>query len=153
MSEEHRHIRVHIDRVERESPNPTSADALYDLGKVREHYHLYREARGNQEDQLIPRGPEEIHLVQDEHFYSAEDHKAGIRIVVNARQETVYQHRLSYEQVVKLAYPTPPSNEVIGYNVSFYRGHEHKPEGHLTAGQTVRICNGMVFNVTPINRS
>jgi len=153
MEHEYQRLRVHIDRRPHESPNPTTGEALYALGKIHEGFVLYRETQGNHEDHLIVRGHEEIHIVEDEHFYSAEDHKKGIRIVVNAREEIVYHHRLSYEQVVKLAYPTPPSDEVIGYNVTFYKGHEHKPEGHLTAGQRVRICNGMIFNVTPINRS
>ena len=149
----HHHVRIHIDRVPHESPNPTTADALYCMGNVREHYVLYREAEGDHEDQPVPRGHEEVHLTEQEHFYSAEDHKKGIRIVVNAREEVVYRHRLSYEQVVKLAYPTPPSPEVIGYIVTYYKGHEHQHQGDLTAGSSVRICNGMVFNVTPTNRS
>jgi hypothetical protein len=146
-------VRIHIDRVRHDCSNPTTNEELYVLGKVHKDYHLYREARGDHEDQLIPRDREQIRLTEDEHFYSAEDHKKGIKIIVNARQDTVYHHRISYEQVVKLAYPTPPSNEVIGYTVTFYKGHEHKHEGHLTAGQRVRVCNGMVFNVTPVNRS
>jgi hypothetical protein len=107
----------------------------------------------NQEDQIVPRGHETIHLSEDEHFYSAEDHKKGIKIVVNAREKTVHRHRLSYEQIVKLAYPTPPSENTIGYTVTFYKGHEDHHEGHLEAGESVRIHNGMIFNVTPINRS
>jgi hypothetical protein len=146
-------VRIHIDRVAHESPNPTTADALYALGKVREHHVLYREVEGDREDQPILRGQEKVHLSEDEHFYSAEDHKKGIRIVVNAREETVYQHRLSYDQIVKLAYPTPPSPEVIGYVVTYYKGPEHQHQGDLTSGKSVRICNGMVFNVTPTNRS
>lgn len=153
MSSQDHGVRIHLDRRPYESPNPTTGEALYVLGKVHEGFILYREAQGNHEDQPVPRCDEAIHLVEDEHFYSAEDHHKGIRIIVNAREEIVHHHRLSYEQVVALAYPTPPSREVIGYNVTFYKGHEHKPEGHLTAGQRVRICNGMIFNVTPINRS
>jgi len=152
-SEHHHDVRIHIDRVRLESPNPTPSDALYALGKVREHYELYREAQGDHEDQHVPRGREEIHLTEDEHFYSAEDHKKGIRIIVNAREEIVHRHRLSYDQVVKLAYPTPPSPEVIGYIVTFYKGPEHHPQGDLTEGMSVHIRNGMVFNVTPNNRS
>ena len=146
-------VRIHIDRLPHESANPTTADALYALGKVREHHELYREAQGDHEDAPVPRGQETIHLTEDEHFYSAEDHKKGIKIIVNARQETVYRHRLSYEQVVKLAFPTPPPGDIVGYTVTYYKGHEHQHEGTLTAGKSVRVCNGMIFNVTPTNRS
>jgi len=150
---EHHRVRIHIDRVRHESEDPTTHDALYALGKVHKHHHLYREAKGDHEDTLIGRGPESILLKEDEHFYSAEDHNKGVRIIVNAREEIVYRHRLSYEQIVKLAYPTPPSPEVIGYIVTFYKGHELHHQGDLTEGKSVRICNGMVFNVTPNNRS
>jgi hypothetical protein len=152
-TEGHHLLRVHIDRRAHESPNPTTGEALYVLGKVHEEFILYREARGNEEDQPVSRAAENVHLTEDEHFYSAEDHKKGIRIIVNAREEIVHRHRLSYEQVVKLAYPTPPSPDVIGYIVTFYKGHEHQHQGDLTAGKSVRICNGMIFNVTPTNRS
>lgn len=146
-------VRIHIDRVPHDSPNPTTHDELYALGKVHKDHHLYREATGDHEDVLIRRGPEAIHLKEDEHFYSAEDHAKGVRIIVNAREDIVHQHRISYGQVVKLAYPTPPSPEVIGYIVTFYKGPEHHPQGDLTEGMSVRIRNGMVFNVTPNNRS
>jgi hypothetical protein len=152
--EEASHVRVHIDRKPYDSPNPTNGQALYDLGKVYEHHILlYREMRGDQEDQPVLRDHERVCLEEDAHFYTAEDHKKGVRIIVNAREEIVYQHRMSYEQIVKLAYPTPPSPDVVGYLVTFYKGHEHQREGDLVAGQSVRICNGMVFNVTPNNRS
>jgi hypothetical protein len=150
---EHHGVRIRIDRMAYESPNPTTADALYILGKVSEHHVLYRELQGDHEDQPVPRGQEEVQLSEDEHFYSAEDHKQGIKIIVNAREEIVYRHRLSYEQVVKLAYPSPPSPDVIGYVVTYFKGHEHQPQGDLTAGRSVRIYNGVVFNVTPTNRS
>ena len=153
QAEHRQEVRIHIDRVQHESPSPTTADALYALGKVQDHHHLYREVHGDQEDQVVPRGHEVVQLIEDEHFYSAEDHKKGIRIIVNAREEILYRHRLSYDQVVKLAYPTPPSGDVIGYTVTYYKGHEHQHEGHLTEHQTVHIRNGMIFNVTPINRS
>lgn len=161
MSENHEHeaehrkeVRIHIDRRPHESPNPTTGDSLYALGKVQDHHHLYREVQhGDEEDQVVPRGQEVIHLIEDEHFYSAEDHKKGIKIIVNAREKTVHRHRLSYEQIVKLAYQTPPSENTIGYTVTFYKGHEHHHEGHLESGENVRVHNGMIFNVTPINRS
>jgi len=152
-TETHRRVRIHIDRVPHESHNPTTGDDLYALGHVHSHHHLYRQVQGDHEDQLVPRGNEKVHLTQDEHFYSAEDHKKGITIVVNTRDEKVYRHRLSYEQVVKLAYPKPPAPDVVGYRVTYFKGHEHNHKGELRPGQSVRICEGMVFDVTPTNRS
>ena len=62
-------VRIHIDRTPYRSPNPTDGDALYALGNVKPGFDLYQEVEGNEEDRLVPRGKEKIHLDQDEHFY------------------------------------------------------------------------------------
>jgi hypothetical protein len=70
---EHRHeVRIHIDRKPYQSPNPTTGAALYTLGQVPPGYELFREVRGDQEDEPITNGPGAIHLVEDQHFYSAQ---------------------------------------------------------------------------------
>jgi hypothetical protein len=72
--EKHRHVRIHIDGERHQSPDPTTHEALYTLGDVPAHEELYREARGDVEDQPLPRNNEKIHLKEDEHFYSREPH-------------------------------------------------------------------------------
>jgi len=72
-SNEHEHeVRIHIDRKPYQSPNPTTGAALYALGKVPTGYELFREVRGDQEDEPIPNGAGAIHLKEDQHFYSAQ---------------------------------------------------------------------------------
>ena len=60
-------VRIHIDEQRYESPNPTTGEALYLLGKVAPGSDLYREVEGNREDQPVWDGGE-IHLAEDEHF-------------------------------------------------------------------------------------
>ena len=51
-TKKHEHeTRVHIDRHPYESPNPTTGAALYALGKVPAGFQLYREAKGDTEDE------------------------------------------------------------------------------------------------------
>jgi hypothetical protein len=146
-------VRIHIDRHAYESPNPTTGAALYALGKVPAGFQLYREVQGDQEDEPIHNDNEKEHLTKDEHFYSKEDRHKGFDIIVNAEQHHVEKKRVSFEQIVKLAFPTPPPGANILFTVTFYNGPKTNPEGVLTAGQTVKVKNGMVFNVKATDRS
>jgi hypothetical protein len=146
-------VRIHIDRHPYESPNPTTGGALYILGKVRDGFQLYREATGNEEDEPIHNDDEKERLKQDEHFYSKKERHKGFDIVVNAEEHHVEKKRITYEQVVKLAFPTPPAGQNIHFTVTYYNGPKANPEGTLTAGQTVKVKNEMVFNVKATDRS
>lgn len=67
----HHDVKIIIDRQHLESPTPTTGAALYMLGKVAPDYTLYRETPGPKEDEPIPNSPKEIHLQEDEKFYSS----------------------------------------------------------------------------------
>lgn len=74
-------------------------------------------------------------------------------IIVNAQEKVVMVKELTYEEVVKLAYPTPPSGENVVITVTYRRGAGTKPEGTLVAGESVKIKEGMIFNVRATDRS
>jgi hypothetical protein len=65
-------VRIHIDRKPQMSPRVTTHAALYVLGQVANGYELFREVRGDREDEPIPNNQTEIHLKEDQHFYSAQ---------------------------------------------------------------------------------
>jgi hypothetical protein len=64
--------KVHIDRKPYHSPTPTTHSALYVLGKVPTGYELFLEVQGDEEDKPIPNDGTEIHLKENQHFYSAQ---------------------------------------------------------------------------------
>ena len=73
MSEHEPHeVRIHIDRKPHMSPRVTTHAALYVLGEVPTDYELFREVRGDHEDEPIPNNQHEIRLKEDQHFYSAQ---------------------------------------------------------------------------------
>jgi hypothetical protein len=73
-------------------------------------------------------------------------------IIVNLEPKTVESREVSYEQVVKLAYPTPPSPETR-YTVT-YRKAEKPHEGSLAPGQSVEVKkDGTIFNVKATGKS
>lgn len=142
-------VRIHIDREPYPSPSPTTGAALYALGHVAAHRDLFREVGGDEEDELIPRDAEHIVLKHDEHFYS----QKIFGIIVNAQKKEVVETKLSFDEVVKLAYPIPPDGQNIMFTITYRKGPKQNPKGSLVESQTVRIKNGMIFDVTPTDRS
>ena len=148
-----REVRIHIDRKPYQSPDPTTGGALYALGTVPNGFQLYREVQGNNEDEPIHNDNDREHLTADEHFYTNAEQHGGFDIIVNAEQHHLEKKRTSFEQIVKLGFPTPPSGQNILFTVTYYNGPKVNPDGVLTANKTVKIKNGMVFNVKATDRS
>ena len=149
---EHRHeVRIHIDQHQYESPNPTTGAALYALGNVPAGLELYREVSGDREDTPIENGPETVQLKPDEHFHSGQP--KTYRIYVNGEEKVVTTKRLTFAEIVTLAFPTPPTGDNILFTISYEDGPRPNPAGSLTAGGTVKIKDGMIFNVTPTDKS
>lgn len=72
-------------------------------------------------------------------------------IVVNGREKVTTERELSFSQIVTLAgLPVGPSTL---FTVTYRRGEGNRPEGTLVNGQTVKIKDGMIFNVTATNKS
>jgi Multiubiquitin len=143
-------VRIHIERTPYRSPNPTYGDALYDLGNVKSGFDLYQEVEGNEEDRLVPRGKEKIHLDEDEHFYSMHPHKKVFTIILNGREKEVDHKVVSFAEVVALA--NLPGDENTIFTVTYKKGRRGA-EGAMVDGDTVKIKNGMIFNVTPTSKS
>lgn len=80
-------------------------------------------------------------------------HDKDFTIIVNAQEKQVTGKELSFEQVVALAFPDGPRGGNRIYTVTYRRGEGKKPEGTLVAGESVKIKEGMIFNVTPTDKS
>jgi hypothetical protein len=76
-----------------------------------------------------------------------------IKIFVNTRPKKISQRRLSYMEVVKLAYPDGPYGENYVYTVDYLKGPPADPEGSLVDGDSVEIKNGMRFDVSFTDKS
>lgn len=149
QSEVKHEVRIHINRQPYESPNPTTGAALYALGQIGAHQELFEEIGGDREDELIPNDGTKVHLKQDEHFYSQKD----FVIIVNGQKKTVTTKAVTFDEIVKLAFPTPPSGANILYTVSYEDGPKVNPQGSLKEGGTVKVKDGMIFNVTATDKS
>lgn len=75
-----------------------------------------------------------------------------VTIYVNTRPHEVAKDEISFDEVVKLAYPSTPPGGNIAYSVMYERGHGGK-EGTLVAGESVKVKDRMRFDVTATDRS
>jgi len=149
--ERSRQVRIHMDQKPYHSPDPTTGAALYALAGVAPGLELYREVQGNLEDEPIENGPEIVHLGQDEHFHTGQPKVYNIK--VNGRKKTVTEKRLSFDQLVDLAFNPRPVGPNIMFTIKYGHGPKANREGELQPGESVKIKEGMVFSVTPTDRS
>jgi len=78
------------------------------------------------------------------------DHKP-VTIIVNGREKEWTEKRITFKQVVTLAFGTYEENELIVYTVTYkYKSHK---EGTMVAGDEVKVHEGMIFNVTRTDKS
>ena len=82
-----------------------------------------------------------------------EGHGKQVTIIVNAREKTVDDKEISFDELVRLAFETPPTGENIVFTITYRKGQGNKPDGTLTEGATVKVKEGMIFNVTPTDKS
>jgi hypothetical protein len=80
-------------------------------------------------------------------------HHKEFTIIVNGRQKVVTSRELSFTEIIALAFDPIPTGQYIVFTVTYRRGHGHKPEGTLIEGETVKIKDGMIFNVTATDKS
>ena len=72
------------------------------------------------------------------------------KITVNGTEKPVEQEVLTFDEVVRLEFPSPTPGTI--YLVTFEKAKEPK-EGELLEGQSVEIKNGTEFDVTDSGRS
>jgi hypothetical protein len=74
-------------------------------------------------------------------------------IIVNGRPKVHQGKWITFEQVVELAFGASGNDGRTIYTITYSKGEDSKPKGTLTTGEKVRVKDGMIFNVTPTNKS
>lgn len=85
--------------------------------------------------------------------HEGQGHTKEFTIIVNGRQKVVTAKELSFAEVVVLGFDNPPTGPNIVFTVTYTRGEGNKPGGTLVEGETVKIKEGMIFNVTATDKS
>jgi hypothetical protein len=81
----------------------------------------------------------------------APGHNKTFSIIVNGRPREVSDHKLTYLQVVQLAFPGEQPSEGVVYTVTY--SNPHGRDGSLVEGQNVVIKDGTIFNVDRTDKS
>jgi hypothetical protein len=74
-------------------------------------------------------------------------------IVEGTPHEWPKDEKITFEQVVLWVYPDYSASDGRAYTVTFERGEGNKPEGQLIKGGSVKVKEGMVFNVSRTGES
>ncbi len=74
-------------------------------------------------------------------------------IYVNGRPKTVSTRELTFDDVVKLAFANPPTGPNVVITITYHNAHGDKPEGTLLPGGTVKVKEGMSFDVSATDKS
>ncbi|MCC8978304.1 multiubiquitin domain-containing protein [Bradyrhizobium acaciae] len=154
MSDHQHEVRIHIDQKLLHSPNPTSGADLYELGHVPDGKVLYKEVQGDHEDKLVRIDSPKIELTEDEHFHSGDAPEKHYVIIVNTDPVVVDHDVLTFDELVKIAFPVLPTGTDPEFTVSFEHAKSIPHHGDLPQGGSVTVKkHGTIFDVDHTNRS
>lgn len=77
----------------------------------------------------------------------------SVTIIVAATPHEWPKGEITFAEVVTLEYPDYAQHPEITYSVTYERGHGNKPEGVLVPGSSVKVKEGMIFNVSKTGQS
>jgi len=83
-----------------------------------------------------------------------DSNKKTVTVFINGTRTVLEKERITYEELVALAFNNaPPTGDTVQITVQYTKGHSDKPKGALVEGQSVKVKEGMEFDVTATNRS
>lgn len=82
-----------------------------------------------------------------------DNEKKLVTIIVEGSPHEWPKDEITYAEVVTLEVPDYAQHPEISYSVTYKRGHGNKPEGILSPGMSVKVKEGMIFNVSPTGQS
>jgi hypothetical protein len=106
------------------------------------------------DDFAVPRG-DQIDLTgqEIERIYSRETRAKPVTIIVEGTPHPWSKQAISYAEVVTLEVPNYAQHPEITYSVRYKNGLGSKPSGTLAPGASVKVKDGMVFNVSETGQS
>lgn len=133
-------------------PTITGA-ALYLLAKASAEDALFLSVRGGTDRLIEPSEIVDLNAPGIERFISAPRPPTTFEIVVNARPEIVGNKRVTFEQVVQLAFPGPHGPNIV-FSMTYRHAASQPHAGELGPGGSVEVKKqGTIFNVTKTDKS
>ncbi len=79
--------------------------------------------------------------------------KNTVTIIVEGTPHEWSKPRISHDEVVTLEVPNHAQHPEITYSVKYTNGPNNRPEGTLAKGESVKVRDGMIFNVSETGQS
>lgn len=96
----------------------------------------------------------ELEIREAEHeLEQALEHPHETEIIVNSRPKSVKGHKVSFDEIVNLAFPGQQCEQNVVFSITYRHAAEHPHSGELGLGGHVKVKNGTVFNVTKTIKS
>jgi len=130
-----------------------SGAALYALAAVEKDEAVFLEVRGGEDRLVEPDILIDLTEPGIERFITGPKPVPGFEIIVNSRPRVVDEREVTYEQLVKLAFPGTHGPNIV-FSIT-YRHAASKPHaGELGPGGVVQVKKkGTIFNVTKTDKS
>lgn len=150
----YKELKIKVDSIEYEVEEcfMTPIEIMEVAGINPDLFYLTEIRKGNVEVTYEDDVEHKIGLNKKSCFVSSQ--REGIKcIIVNAREKAWRKVKISFDEVVKLAYGEVSNNPNVIYTVNYKRGVPSKPEGSMVKGEVIYVKNKMIFNVTQTNKS
>lgn len=122
---------------------------LYELADITPDEAVFLEVRGGEDGLIDPDDRVNLDTAGIERFITAPKPQTGYLILVNAVEETVPDKHVTFEQVVKLAYPNAPAETNVTFSMTYRNAASLPHAGELGEGGSVEVKKkGTIFNVT-----
>ncbi|MDR4888368.1 multiubiquitin domain-containing protein [Fredinandcohnia sp. QZ13] len=73
-------------------------------------------------------------------------------LIINGRMKEVDEKKLSYQQVINLAFGQVVPTPNIVFTVKYSKG-KHEDKGSMVEGDVITVKEGMIINVTRTDKS
>ncbi len=84
---------------------------------------------------------------------TARDSKNVTIVVEGSPYDWPKNSDITYAQLVALEFPDFAQHPETTYSIKYTKGQGNKPEGVLVAGGSVKVKDGMIFNVSSTGQS
>lgn len=126
---------------------------LKTLAGIDPNDEIYLEKRGSQEDELIADDAVvDLSRHGTEHFFSQPKEKE-VFLVINGSPKKWDKKKITFEQVIVLAYGIYIDKPTMVYTVAYEDGPKQNPEGSMVKGSVVFVKNKMIFHATATDKS
>ncbi len=124
-----------------------NATVLYSLANIGDDEAVFLKIRDGGTRLLEPGELIDLAAPGIEHFFTAPRPVPTCEIIVNARPRVVTGQRVTFDEIVLLAFPGAQAPNVV-FSMTYRHAASQPHAGELGAGGAIEVKQGTIFNVT-----